>query len=107
MANLMINGKNYDLQDFVTSMMKLLMRANAISQNELRNLQDTNYCQQTFNLHFPLLSSNPSAFNSDSSHSRYYIQSTFFEQNLYLCNHWYDDNADLYLNWFLSILPNI
>ena len=107
MANLVINGKNYDLQDFVISTMKLLLRANAISQNELGNLQNINYCQQTFNLNFPLLSSNPSAFDTDGYHSRYYVQSTFFEHNLYLCNHWYDNNADLYLNWFLNILPNI
>lgn len=101
MAQITINGQQHQLQNFVIHAMKLLMRANAISADEMTHLQDSDYCRQTFNLHYPLLSSDFAAFRTDESHSRYYAQETFFENNLYLCNHWFDENSEPFLNWFL------
>ena len=100
MANLVINNQTFDLQRFVINSMKLLI--SVISETELANLQDKQYCSNTFGLNFPLLSKDRKEYLKDKNHYRYYAQNTFFEKNLYLCNDWYDKNANKFLAWFLS-----
>lgn len=101
MAQITINGKEFYLQDFVQNALKLLLKANAISQIELKSLMDSDYCKDTFDLNYPLLSTDKNSFASDSTHLRYYTEEI---GGYYICNHWVNYNGAPFLNWFLSFL---
>lgn len=101
-----IKGKSYslekNLQDFVLYTIRRLLENNAISEEELINLQNKNYCKKAFNLDFPLLTKNPNVYQHDTHHSRYYAKETFFIKDFYLCNHWFKQDS-LFSEWLISL----
>lgn len=101
-----VNGKRYNLhknlQDFVCFTMKNLLETNSIPKNELERLFDIEYCKETFNLKFPLLSKDRFACTSDKNHPRYYADT--IAQRYYLCNDWYPArNEEKFSEWLESL----
>ncbi len=101
-----INGKRYNLhknlQDFVRFTMKNLLETDSISKNELERLFDIEYCKETFNLKFPLLSKNQFDYATDKNHPRYYADTIV--QGYYLCNDWYQArNEEKFSEWLKSL----
>ncbi|MBR3814628.1 MAG: hypothetical protein IKK38_12235 [Spirochaetaceae bacterium] len=107
MKTVIINGHHFNLeknlQDFVKFTMQKLLASNSISQEELKNLQDKDYCKSTFNLKYPLLSKDSNAYKKDEQHPRYYAKETFFSNDLYLCNDWYPKNEKPFSKWIRKI----
>ena len=91
-----------NLQDFVIYTMHKLLMLNAIPEDELEKLQQKDYCKETFDLDFPLLTKNPTEFNKDKKHPRYYSKETFFVNGFYLCNHWFDQDKK-FADWLLKL----
>ena len=69
----------------------------------MKNLEDKDYCKETFNLNFPLLSKDRFAFAEDRNHPRYYAKETFFENGYYLCNHWFEQQEEDFANWLKNL----
>ena len=106
MESVTINGERYNLyknlQDFVKFTMQHLLETNSFSEKELCNLEDKEYCKETFNLDFPLLSKNRWAYSNDVNHPRYYAENGFFVKGYYLCNHWFD-NDEKFADWLRKL----
>lgn len=103
-----IKGQRYNLyqklQDYVKCTMQKLIETNSISIRELNNLQDKDYCKETFNLKYPLLSKDRNAYLKDKNHFRYYAKKTFCINGYYLCNDWYESrNANKFSKWMESL----
>mgnify|MGYP007069954241 CR=1 FL=1 len=107
MKSVNINGNIYNLhknlQDFVKYTLQKLLETNSLSEEEIKNLEDKEYCKDTFNLNYPLLSRDRFAYAEDKNHPRYYAKSGFFVQGYYLCNHWFEDNEDFFSKWLMEI----
>lgn len=101
-----IKGEKYNthknLQDFVKFTMQELLEKNALSDSELKNLEDKEYCKRIFNLDYPLLSKDRWAYAKDKKHPRYYAKEGFFVNGYYLCNHWFD-NDEYFADWLKSL----
>ena len=107
MDSVIINGQTYNLyknlQDFVKYTVQKLLETNSLSDIELKNLEDKDYCKEVFNLDFPLLSKDKEAFAKDKKHQRYYAESGFFVNGYYLCNHWFEKNEQFFADWLKSL----
>ena len=91
-----------NLQDFVIFTMKELLKIQAIPKDELENLQNKDYCKKTFDLNYPLLTKDPDQWNEDKNHPRYYSKQRFYVDELYLCNHWFQQDS-LFAEWLKKI----
>lgn len=108
MKPIKIDGQFYNLQknlqDFVKYTMQKLLESNSISEDELQNLQDKDYCKETFNLKYPLLSKSREAYATDKDHPRYYSKDGFYVNGFYLCNDWYEDRNEKFFSDWLKTL---
>ena len=106
MESIIINNQHYNLyknlQDFVKFTIRQLLENHSLSEQEMKNLEDKDYCKETFNLNFPLLSKDRFAFAEDRNHPRYYAKEAFFVKGYYLCNHWFDQDEE-FSNWLKSL----
>ena len=109
MKSVNIRGQSYNLyrnlQDFVKYTMQKLLESDSISENEIERLKDKEYCKNTFNLKYPLLSENRFAYaEDDKKHPRYYAENGFFVRGYYLCNDWYEKrNENPFAEWLTRI----
>lgn len=94
------------VQDFVKKIMRLLLNNNLLSQQEVENLQDKEYCKKTFYLQFPLLRNVSEGYKDTSGRGRYWSKE-IFGSNFYVCSQWWKDHHATYLvklnRWLTSI----
>lgn len=81
------------VQDFVKQTLETLFHNNLLSSEEIKRLQNEDYCKQTFDIQFPLLESD---FQKTivAGHSRYWT--TFRVNEFYVCSQWWKQNFKLY-----------
>lgn len=107
MEQITINGQRYNLkknfQDFVRYTMKKLLETHSLTDDELLHLENKDYCKETFNLNFPLLSKDRNAHASDEKHLRYFSQEVFFEEPFYLCNDLYERSEEFFSKWLKKL----
>lgn len=107
MDSVKINGQSYNLhknlQDFAKYTIQKLLEANSLSDKELQSLENKDFCKETFNLNYPLLSRDRFAYAEDKNHPRYYAESGFFVKGYYLCNHWFDDCEEKFAEWLRGL----
>ena len=102
-----INGQTYNLhknlQNFVKYTIQKLLETNSLSEKELQNLENKDYCKKIFNLNYPLLSKERFAYAEDKKHPRYYAETGFFVKGYYLCNHWFDSCEEKFAEWIKGL----
>lgn len=91
------------LQDFVKYAIQKLLETESLSEEEIENLENKEYCKEIFNLDYPLLSKEETAYAKDTKHHRYYAKSGFYVKGYYLCNHWFKRNEDKFTEWLKNL----
>lgn len=85
-----------------------LLTTKIISQSELLNLQNEQYCKENFGVNYPILRKiNPNLSIKENrmvgDYTRYYAFTTKFKGDSYLItSEWFDRNKSLYLVWLNS-----
>ena len=75
-----------------TALRNVLASGN-LSQQDIANLQDKNFCANIFGVGYPLL-----ALNRDPA--RYYSDPVSIGgKDYYICNDWYDRNKQALIDW--------
>lgn len=113
MKNISIPTKrdsNISFQTFVKNTLDYMFDHNLLSDNELINLQDKEYCKKTFYLDFPLLETDKSKIKDKSGVNRYWSTYPFKNNEYYACSQWWKEKFDIYEplfeKWILKILKN-
>ena len=108
-----INGINIPLykekyettQDFVKKLMKLLYKNNFIPDNEIKNLLNKDYCNETFDVPFPIFQNDPKMLLDRKGHSRYWSNKVIGD--FYICSQWWKQKEKIYdeklAKWILKI----
>ena len=81
---------NEKLQDYIRKIMRLLLDNNLISSEEIKRLQNKEYCKTTFRLQFPLLRDVKGGYKDELGRSRYWSRE-IFGKNFYVCSQWWKD----------------
>ena len=107
MDSVKINGHIYNLhknlQDFVKYAVQKLLETDSLTDEDLQNLENKEYCKKVFNLNYPLLSKDKFAYAEDKKHPRYYAKSGFFVKEYYLCNHWFEKDEEKFSEWLKEL----
>lgn len=99
---------NMSFQDFVKATLDYMFKYNLLSDYELINLQNKNYCKETFNLDYPLLEKNKDKIKDKSGVNRYWSTYPFNNGEYYACSQWWRDKLIIYEplfeKWIIKIL---
>ena len=99
-------SENESVQDYVKRLLVHLTKNNMLSEQDLLNMQNKEFCQQFFGITYPLLETDENKIVV-SGHTRYWKK--FKLSNKYfVCSQWWKDNEQLYITniyrWLNSIL---
>lgn len=86
-------NSNQKVQDFVKQTLETLFSNNLLPVDEIKRLQNKEYCDQTFNIKFPLLESDSRKITI-SGHTRYWTN--FRVSGFYVCSQWWKQLFDTY-----------
>ena len=90
-------------QNYIKRIMHLLFDNSLLTEDEILNLQNTEYCKNTFNLQFPMLVKTDGNFDR----RRYWVTVTFNNNQFYVCSQWWPDHFPKYqeciINWLNSL----
>lgn len=89
----------------VRSTLKELVSSNSITEEQIRLLQDDNYCKNTFDINYPflkkvLLGTLHSLQRKINGHDRYWEKSIMIKgEKYFVCNDWYERNRTKFIAW--------
>ena len=86
---------NESVQDYVKRIFTYLMDNNMLTEYDLQQLQNRDYCSQVFNIDFPLLIINEQDI-SIKGHDRYWRKFKLANK-YYMCNHWWKSKFPIYI----------
>jgi len=84
------------VQDYVKQVMRLLLNNNLLTEDELKWLQDKEYCKKTFFLQFPLIRITAEGYKDNTGRGRYWSRE-IFGGKFYVCSQWWKDHHPTYL----------
>ncbi len=93
---------NQSFQDYIKKAIHLLFDNNLLTETEILNLQNPEYCKRTFNLGFPIIVMT----DEDFARERYWVSVTFNNQ-FYVCNHWCRGKFPEYQQCIINWLNNL
>ena len=97
--NLSIKHKE-SVQDWVKRVLTYLYHYNKLDEQELRNLQDSNYCKHTFGLQYALLIESEDENDiTFAGHKRYWTKFRLGER-YFVCSQWWSDKSNTYITKF-------
>ena len=99
--------KNETIQTYVRRLLPLLKKSGVLSEFVLNQLQDKNYCMQTFDLQYSLLEQDSNKIMY-SGHCRYWTKYRF--ENYFVCSQWwlgkdYDYTCKIYV-WLQQLFAD-
>ena len=97
-----INGINVPLyknkyettQDFIKNTLRLLSSNNLVPEFEIKNMLNKNYCNEVFDISFPIIQDDNGKLKDDKGHSRYWSKKLF--GNYYVCSQWWKGKEEIY-----------
>jgi len=84
------------VQDYVKKVMRLLLNNEILTQDELRWLQDKEYCKKTFFLQLPMIRNTAEGYKDNTGRGRYWSKE-IFGGKYYVCSQWWKDHHPTYL----------
>lgn len=93
---------NQSFQDWVKTIMHLLFDNNLLT-TEIPNLQNIEYCKNTFGLNFPMIVK----VGGDFERKRYWVGVTFNGGKFYVCSQWWKANFAQYQENIIKWLNNL
>jgi len=86
-----------------------ILKDNKISDREISDLQDANFCKDKFDVNYPVLRKINSTLTIRENrfvgdYPRYYaFQTPFRNDNYLITSEWFDKNKDRYINWLKQV----
>jgi hypothetical protein len=82
-------------QDFVKRILHLFFDNNFLSDAEIENMLDKNYCKETFGIAFPIIQNDQTRLQDRKGHYRYW-SNEIFGNEYYACSQWWKTNEKIY-----------
>lgn len=89
-------NESESVQDYVKKVMRLLLNENVLSKEQLEQLQDKDFCKNTFSLQFPLIRKVNEGYKDHTGRGRYWSKEVFGGQ-FYVCSQWWKAHHPTYL----------
>lgn len=97
------NTEELKIGKLVQSRLEYLFNKNLLTESEISNLKNAEYCKKTFNLSFPLLIDKNEKGIDSGGYSRYW-QREIFGGKYKACSQWYKEQKQDFINWYNSII---
>ena len=94
---------NEIFQNYIKRIMHLLFDNSLLTEDEILNLQNAEYCNNTFTLQFPMLVN----IDGNFDRRRYWVTVTFNNRQFYVCNHWCRTHFPKYRECIINWLDNL
>lgn len=89
----------------IRTALRKIVSTDSLSEEQIRLLQDSKYCKNTFDINYPLLKkvisgATPSAQRKINGYDRYWEEPICINgEKFFVCNDWYERNRSRFINW--------
>ena len=86
------------IQKFVQKILRLMIKNNLISNNEIINMLNKDYCEKTFGINYPIIQVDENKLKDDKGHSRYWKNeiAEIHGKTYYACSQWWKQKEVIY-----------
>ncbi len=88
-------------QQFIRTRLSNLSNLNLLQRIDIINLLNKNFCEQNFNMHYPILKETNENIYDHTGMARYYVHPiTLLDKEYWLCSQWYPIQRSRFQYWY-------